>query len=61
MKGADAAVLLTEWNQFRNLDLKRMKTLLKSPILVDLRNVYTPADMAAAGFQYTRAGRPGVR
>ncbi len=60
MKGADAAVLLTEWNQFRNLDLPRMKTLLKAPILVDLRNVYTPADMKAAGFSYICIGRPAV-
>ncbi len=58
MKDADAAVLLTEWNQFRNLDTKRMKTLLKSPIVVDLRNVYNPADMKVAGFSYTCVGRP---
>jgi UDPglucose 6-dehydrogenase len=58
MKGADALVLLTEWNQFRNLDLERAKSLLKSPVLVDLRNVYTPADIRAAGFTYTCVGRP---
>ena len=58
MTGADAVVVLTEWNQFRNLDTTRMKTLLKSPILVDLRNVYSPADMKAAGFSYTSIGRP---
>ncbi len=58
MKGADALVLLTEWNQFRNLDLPRAKSLLKSPILIDLRNVYTPADVKAAGFRYTSIGRP---
>ena len=55
---ADAAVLLTEWNQFRNLDLARIKSLLKSPVFVDLRNVYTPADMRAAGFHYSSIGRP---
>jgi len=59
MTGADAVAILTEWNQFRNLDIKRMKTLLKSPIMVDMRNIYSPADMAAAGFKYTCIGRPG--
>ena len=58
MNGADAVVVLTEWNQFRNLDTKRMKSLLKSPVMVDLRNVYTPADMRAAGFTYICIGRP---
>ena len=58
MKDADAVVVLTEWNQFRSLDTKRMKSLLKSPVLVDLRNVYTPADMRAAGFNYVCIGRP---
>ncbi len=58
MKGADALVVLTEWNAFRTLDLKRTKELLKTPIIVDLRNVYTPADMKAAGFSYTCVGRP---
>ena len=58
MKDADAVVILTEWNQFRNLDTKRMKTLLKAPVMVDLRNVYNPADMKAAGFSYTCVGRP---
>jgi UDPglucose 6-dehydrogenase len=57
MKGAHAVALVTEWNQFRNLDLTRMKSLLKAPVLIDLRNIYTPADMAAAGFQYTCIGR----
>ncbi len=57
MKGAHAVALLTEWNQFRNLDFKRAKTLLKAPVLIDLRNVYTPADMAAAGFTYSCIGR----
>ena len=58
MKGADCVALVTEWNQFRNLDLTRAKTLLKAPVLVDLRNIYSPADMAAAGFRYTCVGRP---
>jgi UDPglucose 6-dehydrogenase len=57
LKGADAAVLLTEWNEFRALDLKRVRELLAAPVFVDLRNVYRPADMAAAGFSYSSIGR----
>jgi UDPglucose 6-dehydrogenase len=60
MNGADAIVLLTEWNEFRALDLERAKHLLKSPTLIDLRNVYKPADMAAAGFFYFSVGRRPV-
>ena len=60
MDGADAVVLLTEWNEFRALDLERVKRLLKSPTLIDLRNVYKPADMAAAGFFYFSIGRKSV-
>lgn len=58
MKDADAVVILTEWNQFRSLDTNRMKSVLKAPVMVDLRNVYSPADMKAAGFSYTCVGRP---
>ena len=57
-EGADALVLMTEWNQFRNLDMDRIKAALRAPIFVDLRNVYEPARMAALGFQYTSVGRP---
>jgi UDPglucose 6-dehydrogenase len=60
MDGADAVVLLTEWNEFRALDLERVKRLLRSPTLIDLRNVYKPADMAAAGFFYFSIGRKSV-
>ena len=56
--GADALVLITEWNQFRNLDLERIKASLKRPVFVDLRNVYEPARMTALGFHYTSVGRP---
>jgi len=59
--GADALVLLTEWNQFRNLDMDRIKAGLNAPIFVDLRNVYEPARMAALGFSYTSVGRPTPR
>ncbi|HTZ76366.1 MAG TPA: UDP-glucose/GDP-mannose dehydrogenase family protein [Stellaceae bacterium] len=57
MTGADALVLLTEWNEFRALDLDRVRELLKSPTVVDLRNIYKPAEMAAAGFFYFSIGR----
>jgi UDPglucose 6-dehydrogenase len=61
MDGADAVVILTEWNEFRALDLERVKTLLKSPLIVDLRNIYNPADMAARGFYYVSVGRAATR
>lgn len=57
MKDADAVAIVTEWNEFRALDLERVKSLLKTPILVDLRNIYNPDEMAAAGFHYTSIGR----
>jgi len=56
--GADVLVLVTEWNEFRLLDLARLKATLRAPVVVDLRNVYDPAEMVAAGFQYTCIGRP---
>jgi UDPglucose 6-dehydrogenase len=56
-EGADGLVLVTEWNQFRMLDLERIKGLLRSPVVVDLRNVYDPAAMRRAGFRYTSVGR----
>jgi len=56
--GADMLILMTEWNQFRNLDLDRIKSALTTPIFVDLRNVYEPARMASLGFHYTSVGRP---
>lgn len=55
MDGADALVILTEWNQFRALDMDRVKALLKTPLLVDLRNIYATADMS--DFQYIGVGR----
>ena len=56
--GADALILMTEWNQFRNLDLERIKNGLKRPVFVDLRNVYEPTRMTALGFRYSSVGRP---
>jgi UDPglucose 6-dehydrogenase len=56
-KGVHALVLITEWNQFRSLDLKRIKTLMTEPNFIDLRNVYRHAEMEAAGFNYLCIGR----
>jgi UDPglucose 6-dehydrogenase len=60
LDGADGVVILTEWNEFRALDVARMKSLLKRPLMVDLRNIYRPAQMAAAGFTYVSVGRATV-
>jgi len=57
MEGADAAAILTEWNEFRALDVARIKALMKAPVVVDLRNIYRPEDMAAAGVRYVSVGR----
>jgi UDPglucose 6-dehydrogenase len=57
VEGADVVVILTEWDQFRALDLDRVKRLVKSPVMVDLRNVYRPDDMRARGFRYSSIGR----
>ena len=58
--GADALVIVTEWDQFRALDLDRIKAALKGNVVVDLRNIYSPEDMATKGFAYTSIGRPSV-
>jgi len=60
MEGADACLILTEWDDFSVLDLKRMKKALRYPIVVDGRNLFKPADMAAAGLNYYSIGRPDV-
>ncbi|KQM46275.1 UDP-glucose/GDP-mannose dehydrogenase family protein [Sphingomonas sp. H160509] len=57
IEGADAVAILTEWNAYRALDLARVKSLLSAPIMIDLRNVYNPKDIEAAGFNYTGIGR----
>lgn len=56
--GCDAIVILTEWNEFRALDLKHLKKIVKSPVLVDLRNIYKPDEAISAGFDYISIGRP---
>ncbi|WP_018633427.1 UDP-glucose dehydrogenase family protein [Neomegalonema perideroedes] len=56
-QGADAAVLVTEWDEFRALDFRRLKTLMKAPVFVDLRNVYPPEEVLRHGFAYEGVGR----
>ena len=58
MIDAEALTIITEWNEFRALDFDHVKSLMKSPVMVDLRNIYNPDEMAAAGFHYTCVGRP---
>ena len=58
LKDADVLAIITELNEFRALDLKRVKALLKSPVVVDLRNVWDPKEMREAGFTYVSVGRP---
>ena len=53
-------MILTEWNEFRALDLKTTKRLLKKPLMVDLRNIYRPDEMEKSGFTYVSVGRPPV-
>ena len=59
--GADALVILTEWDEFRALDIDRVRAKLKRPILIDLRNIYRPEDMARQDFTYVSVGRPTAR
>lgn len=58
--GADMAVIITEWNEFRALNLERVKAQLSEPLIVDLRNIYKPHEMADLGFTYVSIGRPQV-
>jgi len=59
-QGADALILITEWNQFRNIDWSRMKGLLKRPLVIDLRNMYDPVKMHKQGITYHSVGRPTI-
>ncbi|NBX04374.1 MAG: nucleotide sugar dehydrogenase, partial [Alphaproteobacteria bacterium] len=61
MEGADLALVLTEWNEFRSLDMSKAKSLLKIPLMVDLRNVYKRKDMLRHGFHYVSVGRQDVK
>jgi UDPglucose 6-dehydrogenase len=56
-EGADALVLMTEWNQYRALDIPRIKSLMSTPLFIDLRNVYDPANLKELGFTYMGVGR----
>jgi UDPglucose 6-dehydrogenase len=58
VKGADVLVIVTEWEQFRALDLETIKAAMNKPVMVDLRNVYPPEDVVKHGFSYTGVGRP---
>ena len=60
IKNTDAIVLITEWNEFRALDLDKVKTLLNEPIIIDLRNIYKPASMSELGFKYISIGRGAI-
>jgi UDPglucose 6-dehydrogenase len=57
-EGADAVVIATEWNQFRKLDLERLRKLVRGTLVIDLRNLYEPEEMAVEGFRYVSIGRP---
>ena len=61
MEGADALVIVTEWNEFRALDLDRVRELLTAPLLVDLRNIYNASEMHDAGFDYHSIGRSSTQ
>ena len=58
-EGADALVLVTEWNEFRHPDFSRIRKSLKSPVLFDGRNIYNPAQLVKEGFTYYGIGRSG--
>ncbi len=58
LRGADALLVLTEWQEYRVLDLPKMKTLMRQPVIVDARNLYEPARVREAGFRYASIGRP---
>jgi UDPglucose 6-dehydrogenase len=58
IEGADAVVIVTEWDAFRALNLARVKSLARAPVMIDLRNIYQPSEVRAAGFTYASIGRP---
>jgi UDPglucose 6-dehydrogenase len=57
LKGADAMIILTEWNEFRNMNLNQIKSIMKEPIIIDARNIYEPKQVINAGFKYDCIGR----
>ena len=60
VEDADALVIITEWNEFRALDIPRVKSLMRQPVIFDLRNIYNPSEMIAMGIEYRSVGRPKV-
>jgi len=60
VEGADALVIMTEWNEFRQLDLEKVKEILNAPIVIDCRNIYEPGVMREMGFRYHSYGRPDI-
>jgi UDPglucose 6-dehydrogenase len=58
LAGADCAVIITEWDEFRALDLDRVKEVMRRPLMVDLRNIYKPEELRPRGFTYFSVGRP---
>ncbi len=61
LDGADALLIVTEWNEFRRPDFARMKQLMRQPVIFDGRNLYEPRSMREHGFTYYSIGRPPVR
>ena len=57
IRGTDAMVIITEWNEFRALDLNKVKSVLKNPLVIDLRNIYREEQMKSAGIRYISIGR----
>jgi UDPglucose 6-dehydrogenase len=60
-RGADAVAIITEWNEFRGMNLKRLKKLMRKPVLCDLRNIYEPEEVEAAGMRHVGVGRGRAR
>jgi UDPglucose 6-dehydrogenase len=60
LAGADALLIITEWNMFRTPDFARMKSLMAHPVIFDGRNVFDSSEMQESGFQYTSIGRPTI-
>ncbi len=56
-KDADVLLILTEWNEFKELDMKKIKSLLKNPLIIDGRNIYNPGELKKEGFSYISIGR----
>ena len=60
MKDASGVMLMTEWDVFRNLDFRRVKSLMRQPVMIDCRNIYVPAELEELGFSYAGVGRASL-